>query len=132
MKRNIFFALIFTTAFVVHAAEEAPKEPRVLVIKDEKSFDEHFKNQVLGKQMAPQVLSKPAKSLEQVVPLIKAEASMLSPMVYMTEYKDWFLFSDGATVPQSKVDGLDPIRVFFHGYAIKKGTAKLILFGYCW
>ena len=131
MKRNIFFALFFTTAFVAHAAEEAPKEPRVLVIKDEKSFDEHFKNQVLGKQMAPQVLSKPAKSLEQVVPLIKAEASMLSPIVYMTEYKDWFLFSNGE-FPRSKEEGRDPIRVFFHGYAIKKGTAKLILFGYCW
>ena len=132
MRRKIILAIFLMAAFAVHAAEKKQREPQILVIKDENAFEEHFKSQVLSKQMAPQILSKTATSLEQALPLIKAEAKMLAPVVVMTEYKGWFLFSSGEESFQPEKIGFDPIRIFIKGYAVKKGTAKLVLFGYCW
>jgi hypothetical protein len=131
MRLHFFLSIVFLLS-ALEAAEEKPTLPEVLVIKDSSAFDAQFKDQVLRKQMSPQVLSKKAESLEQALSLIGKESSIVGPISYMTEYKGWFLFSDGSRSRRSDDKELDVLKVFYSGYAIKKGSDKLVLFGYCW
>ena len=135
MRAHILLLIILCmTGNALQSAEEKLKAPQLIVIKDEKSFEVHFKDQV-SKQMMPQILSAKAESLEQALPLIGNEAHVIFPFRFMTAYKEWFLFSDGEGLYQAKetdAKDADPISIFYSGYAIKKGTDKLVLFGWCW
>lgn len=128
MRRRFLFSMTLLLAtFAVRSAEEV-KAPQIVVIKDEKAFQAHFKGQVLGKQMSPQILSKKSETLEQTLALITAEARVIQRFRYMTEYDGWLLFTDAQTAGNSE----EPTALFDRGYAIKKGTNKLVVFGFCW
>lgn len=131
MGRQFFLWTILLVS-ALNAAEEKPQAPEVIAIKESPAFETHFKDQVLGKQMSPKALSKKAESLEQILPLIETESSIVGPISYMTEYKGWFLFSDGSRSRRVGNKAVNTLDIFYTGYAIKKGTDKLVLFGYCW
>ena len=132
MRVSFLFVVLLVTGCAAHSAEEQAKAPDVVEIKESPEFEVHFKSQILAKQMSPKILSKPAESLQQILPLVRSESSMIGPIFFMTEYKGWFLFSDGSRIRRANNKDFNSIDAFMTGYAIKKGTNKLVLFGYCW
>ncbi|HLX63846.1 MAG TPA: hypothetical protein VKX17_21420 [Planctomycetota bacterium] len=116
---------LIVSAFTVDAAESETK-PKVIAVTDEET-QKHFKN-LLRKQMAVGELSKNAETLEQTLKLIGGEAAMVPQFKFAAESDGWLFYTNGELAPENGTTK----EIFQRGYAIKKGTNKLLLFGYCW
>jgi hypothetical protein len=124
----VLIVLLFNARIAAEEpADNQPKMPPILKLKDEKVFKEHFalimRQTEARKDDGSITLKEKANSLEHAFKLLAQSSDKAGNLTLCVEYEGWYLFSSGIEkdeqVSQDKL-----ITLFIFGVAIKKGEDK--------